>query len=284
MLRLPRSSCRIGKYRDVVEKLNNNEFPTINIGVIYKYDNVEEAYLSIKESLVHAGVSNDLKIKIKWIKAEELEQYKDGRGIYKYFEDVDGVIVPGGFGVRSTEGKIKAIQYIREKKIPFLGICLGLQCAVIEFARNVCKLEGANSVEFDENTQHPVVHFVEGQKDLTIKSGTLRLGSYDCEISKDSLAFKLYGKSQISERHRHRYEVNSDYLEAFSKKGFLVSGVNPQTNLVEIMELDKSQHPFFVGIQAHPEFKSKLQNAHPLFKGLVQASFEFKTAKNTVES
>lgn len=280
MLRLPRSACRISKYREVVEKLVTNGFPEVNIGIVYKYDNMDEAYLSIKESLVHAGVSNDAKVNIRWIKAEDLEQYKDGRGLHKFFDDIQGVIIPGGFGVRATEGKIRAIQYIRDKKIPFLGICLGLQCAVIEFARNVCKMENANSTEFNNETEFPVVNFVEGQEELVNKSGTLRLGSYDCELTKDSLAFELYGKKIIQERHRHRYEVNSDYVEQLEAKGFKVSGRNPGTNLVEIMELDKSVHPYFIGTQAHPEMKSRLQTPSPLFVGLIAAAKKLKSITN----
>lgn len=277
MLRLPRSACRISKYKDVVDKLVNNNFPEITIGIVYKYDNVDEAYLSLKESLVHAGVANDVKVKIKWIKGDDLEPYKDGRGLHKFFDDVHGIIVPGGFGSRATEGKIRAIQYVRDKKIPFLGICLGLQCAVIEFARNVCKMENANSIEFDEHTLYPVVNYVEGQKDLVKKSGTLRLGAYDCELVKDSIVYELYNKKTISERHRHRYEVNPEYVEQYSKKGFRVSGKNPQTGLIEIMEMDKAIHPYFVGTQAHPEFKSRLTNASPLFKGLLSAAIVKKS-------
>jgi CTP synthase len=275
MLRLPRSSCRISKYKEVVEKLIDNNFIEINIGVVYKYDNVDEAYLSVKEALTHAGIANDVKIKIHWIKSDELEQYKDGRGLHKFFNELDGVIVPGGFGARSTEGKIKSIQYVREKKIPFLGICLGLQCAVIEFARNVCKLENANSTEFNANTQFPVVNFVEGQKDLVKKSGTLRLGIYDCELKKDSLSYESYGKKNIQERHRHRYEVNPQYIEQYEINGLKVSGKNPETKLVEIMELDTKLHPFFVGVQFHPEYKSKLTEPAPLFKGLVAAAKKY---------
>ena len=240
----------------------------LKIGVFGKYaSNAVEAYLSLKEALIHAGLANDCKVDIQWIKAEDLE---DGGSAADKFKGLDGIIIPGGFDGRGVEGKIKAIKYARENKIPFLGICLGLQCAVIEFARNVCKLQGANSVEFDKNTPNPVVHFVEGQEKLTKKSSNMRLGAYDCELLKGSLAFNLYGKKNISERHRHRYEVNNEYLEALQNKGLIISGINPDTNLVEMIELEN--HPFFIATQAHPEFKSKLLEVAPLFKGLVAAA------------
>jgi CTP synthase len=276
LFRLGRSSCRIHKYRDFVERYDNQDVETVTVGIIGKYENCDEAYISLKEALTHAAVSQNIKIEIKWINAEDLEKYKDNRGLHKYFEDVDGVIVPGGFDARGVEGKIKAIQYVREKRIPFLGICLGLQMAVVEFARNVCGMNSANSLEFDSTTAHPVVHFVEGQKELKTKSANMRLGSYECELSKDSLAHELYGGKVVSERHRHRYEVNPEYIETYAKKGLRVSGVstaaNGQPGLIEIMELDRSHHPYFIGTQAHPEFKSRLMAAAPLFKGLISAA------------
>ena len=279
LFHLNRSACRIHKYRDVVEKYTNNHLQTINIGIFGKYDNCDEAYISLKEALVHAGIAYDAKVEIQWFKSEELEKYKDNRGLHKYFDSLDGIIIPGGFDVRGIEGKIKAIQYVREKRIPFLGICLGLQCAVIEFARNVCDIQQANSMEFDKTTPDPVVKYVQGQENLTKKAATMRLGAYDCELRKDSLAYELYGVKSIKERHRHRYEVNNDYIEKFEKNGLIVSGVNPQSNLVEIMELSKDIHPYFIGTQAHPEFKSKLTHAAPLFKGLIAAAINCKKAK-----
>lgn len=272
LFRLGRSACRIHKYREVVEKYVANNMPALEIGVFGKYDNCDEAYASLKESLLHAGVANDVKVNIKWIKSEDLEKYKDLRGIHKHFEGLDAIVVPGGFDNRGTEGKIRAIQYVREKKIPFLGICLGLQCAVIEFARNVCGIADADSLEFNKETPNPVIHYVEGQEHLKSKSGNMRLGAYDCELTKDSMSFELYGSKLISERHRHRYEVNPAYIEQYAKKGFKVTGRNPESNLVEIMELDRTLHPYFIGTQAHPEFKSRLMCAAPLFKGLVAAA------------
>lgn len=279
LFHLNRSACRIHKYRDVVEKYTNNHLQKVNIGIFGKYDNCDEAYISLKEALHHAGISYDARIEIQWFKSEELEKYKDLRGLHKYFDNLDGIIIPGGFDNRGIEGKIKAIQYVREKKIPFLGICLGLQCAVIEFARNVCNIQEANSMEFDKTTSEPVVKYVQGQENLTKKAATMRLGAYECELKKESIAYDLYGIKSIKERHRHRYEVNNDYLEIFEKNGLFVSGLNPQSNLVEIMELSKDIHPYFIGTQAHPEFKSKLTHAAPLFKGLIAASIQHQKAK-----
>jgi len=272
LFHLNRSACRVHKYREVVEKYVNNNLPAVQIGIFGKYENCDEAYISLKEALIHAGIANDVKVDIKWIKAEDLEKYKDNRGVNKFFEGLHGIIVPGGFDNRGTEGKIRAIQYVREKKIPFLGICLGMQCAVVEYARNVCKLDGANSLEFDSNTPYPVIHYIPGQETQEKKSGTMRLGAYDCDLTKDSLAADLYNSKQISERHRHRFEVNNEYLSTLEEGGLVVSGRNPATGLVEIMELPREIHPYFIGTQAHPEFKSRLTAAAPLFRGLITAA------------
>lgn len=267
-----RNGVRIHKYRELVEKYLAAELPQVEIAVLGKYDNCDEAYLSLKEAIYHAGVANNVRTHIRWVSAEEMEQAKDLRGVWKHFEGVHGVIVPGGFDGRGIEGKIKGIRYVREKKIPFLGICLGLQCAVIEFARNVCGLAEANSVEFDPKTPDPVIHFVEGQEGLRKKSGTMRLGAYECELAKDSIAWELYKKKLVSERHRHRYEVNGDYLVRLASKGLVVTGKNPESGLVEVMELRRDLHPYFVGTQAHPEFRSRLTAAAPLFQGLIAAA------------
>ena len=262
---LKRNGCKINKYRDLVTKALNLE-EEINIGVFGKYKNSNEAYISLKEALFHAGVANDVKINIKWVNAEELEGKSDSS---KYFKDLNGVIIPGGFDSRGVLGKIKAIKYSRINKIPFLGLCLGLQCAVIEFMRNVCGVKDANSAEFGE-TDNPVIHFVEGQESIKKKSGTMRLGSYDCVLEKDTLAHQLYKKRAITERHRHRYEVNENYVSAMAEKNFIVSGRHPQSGLVEIMEL--KDHPYFIGTQAHPEFKSVFGDPAALFNGLVKAA------------
>ncbi len=275
---LKRNGCRIHKFRDLVQKYLDEEKPTVEIAIVGKYDNCDEAYLSLKEALYHAGVNHSVVVNIRWIRSEDLESAKDLRGVWKYFEGIDGVIVPGGFDARGVLGKIKAIRYVREKKIPFLGICLGLQCAVIEFARNVLNISGANSMEFDMETTDPVVHFVPGQESIRKKSGTMRLGAYDCDLLKDTLAHSLYGKKTISERHRHRYEVNEKYVSQMAAKGFIVSGTHPDTSLVEIMELKREIHPFFITTQAHPEFKSRLANPSPLFYGLISAAITRKFA------
>lgn len=261
---LKRSMCRIHKYRDLVENyINGKEWPVFTVGFIGKYENCDEAYLSMKEALVHAAVNNSAKIKIKWLTAESLDQ--------ESLKDLDGVIVPGGFDKRGVENKIMAIKYCRENKIPFLGICLGLQCAVIEFARNVINLPDATSQEFDLKTEFPVIHYVSGQTDNIKKSGTMRLGAYDCELEKDTIVRELYKKKIISERHRHRLEVNPEYIDRYNEKGFIVSGKNPTSGLVEMMEIKKELHPYFVGTQAHPEFKSRLGEPAPLFDGLIKA-------------
>lgn len=282
---LKRNGCRIHKYRELVEKYVNHEnMPAVNIGIVGKYDNCDEAYLSLKEAVYHAAVEHEVKANIKWIDAKELEQAKDMRGVWKYFEDVDGVIVPGGFDSSGVEGKIRAIRYVREKKIPFLGICLGLQCAVIEIARNLCHLEGANSVEFDKDVKYPVIHFVEGQEKIRKKSGTMRLGAFNCDLVRGSIIHDLYKKTSISERHRHRYEVNTEYVPALEKAQFVTSGVNPDTMLIEMMELDRAVHPFFVATQAHPEFKSRLGSPAPLFNGIVQAAIKSKSEKGQIST
>jgi len=284
--KLERNGCRIKKYRELVERYmdDTRQIPEVEIGVIGKYDNCDEAYLSLKEALYHAGVHNDVRVKIRWVRSEDLEVPKDMRGVWKHFEGIDGVIVPGGFGDRGIEGKIRAVRYVREKKIPFLGICLGLQCSVIEISRNLANLEGANSTEFNPETPHPVVHFVEGQEGLVKKSGTMRLGAYECELGRETLALDLYKKKLISERHRHRYEVNSDYKEKLAAVGFRVAGEHPASKLVEIMELDRTIHPFFIGTQAHPEFRSRLTVPAPLFAGLISAAVARKKSEVTTNT
>ena len=275
---LTRNGVRIHKYRDLVEKyVNSDDLQTVRIAVLNKYDNCDEAYLSLKEAIFHAAVAKNVKAEIVWINADEVEACRDLKCVAKLVENIDGMIVPGGFDVRGVEGKIKGIKYVRENKVPFLGICLGLQCAVIEFARFV-GWEDATSEEFNTNTKHPVVHYIPGQEKITKKSGTMRLGSYSCELAKDSIAYEWYKKKIIHERHRHRYEVNNELvsLESFKNKGFHVTGRNPDTGLIEIMELERSIHPYFVGTQAHPELKSRLMGASPLFVGLIENSLKKK--------
>ncbi|MCK4665759.1 CTP synthase [Candidatus Dependentiae bacterium] len=238
---------------------------TIKIGVVGKYTNIVDSYKSITQSLIHAAAFFNAKAEIKWIESESLE--KDG--FEKDLKDIDGILVPGGFGMRGIEGKINAVQFARENNLPFLGICLGMQAAVIEFARNVCKLKDANSTEWDEKTKFPVIDLQETQKDINSKGGTMRLGSFPCKLKKNSTAYKLYDTNLILERHRHRYEFNNDYKKDFIENGLLVSGVCPKNNLVEIVEL--KDHPFFIGCQFHPEFQSRPLTPHPLFVGFAEA-------------
>lgn len=265
--RLKRNGVNIKKYRSLVEKYcDGKDFPQVTIGIVGKYENCDEAYISLKEALLHAAVANNVRLKIEWLDAEKIETDSN---LSDHVHDMDGIIVPGGFDSRGVKGKIKAINICRETKIPFLGICLGLQCAVIEFAQNVLDLRLANSEEFDKKCEVPVVHFVKGQSENMKKSGTMRLGSYECELEKDSIVRELYKKKLISERHRHRLEVNEAYVAQYTENGFIVSGRNPESNLVEMMELKRDLHPYFVGTQAHPEFRSRLEFPSPLFMGLI---------------
>ncbi|MCE9595846.1 MAG: CTP synthase [Planctomycetes bacterium] len=238
---------------------------TCEIAVVGKYIELHDAYKSIYESLTHAGIASRCKVKIRKIKAEDY--YTKGAEL---LAGVDGLLVPGGFGERGVEGKIRAIQHARETGLPFFGICLGMQCATIEFARNVMGLEGAHTSEFAQDTLHPVIHLMPDQANLSDKGGTMRLGSFDCRLAKDSLARRLYDAELVRERHRHRYEFNNDYRERFVRAGMVLSGVNPERDLVEIVELP--DHPFFVGVQFHPEFKSAPLEPQPLFRGFVAAA------------
>jgi len=242
----------------------------VRIAICGKYTNLHDSYKSIVEAFVHAGVENDAKVELKWLDSEEIGR----NGAEKYLQDVSGLLIPGGFGERGIEGKVIAIHWAREHRLPFFGICLGLQCAVIEFSRQVCCLDGANSTEFDPNTPHPVIDLMETQVHVSQKGGTMRLGSYRCQLTPDSHALHAYKKAEINERHRHRYEVNNHYLEALTAKGMRVAGINPETNLVEVIELP--EHPWFVGVQFHPELKSRVLDAHPLFRDFVRAALEHK--------
>jgi len=241
---------------------------TCEIAVVGKYIELHDAYKSIYESLSHAGIANDVEVKIRKVSAEDLLD-EDGLAC---LEGVDGLLVPGGFGERGLEGKIAAIQWARETGVPFFGICLGMQCAVIEAARHLAGLEGAHTLEHSAHTPHPVIHLMEDQKDVEDKGGTMRLGAYDCTLEPGTLVHGLYGTSQISERHRHRYEFNNAYLTRLREAGLVASGKNRELDLVEIVELPN--HPFFVGVQYHPEFKSSPLVPHPIFEGFVRAAKE----------
>jgi CTP synthase len=254
----------------------------VTIGVVGKYIELQDAYKSVYESITHAGIANNCKVVVRRIDAEDLEK-KNGLALLK---GLDGILVPGGFGDRGTEGKIAAAKYARENRIPYYGLCLGLQIAVIEFARNVLKLKGANSTEFDPKPAHPVINMMEEQKKIIDKGATMRLGSYECALTPGSLAHRAYGADSVRERHRHRFEVNNAYVDQLKKGGMMISGVNPRRNLVEIVEL--KDHPWFLGTQAHPEFQSKPNKAHPLFAAFIAATMKSKkgalaakTAKKT---
>jgi CTP synthase len=254
--------------KNIVEKAVHPK-EKVTIALVGKYTSLLDAYKSIYEALIHAGIENDTKVEIKKIDSEDIEK----KGAQKILDGVSGVLVPGGFGYRGIEGKIKAIKFAREKKIPFLGLCLGMQCAVIEFARNVCGLKGANSTEFKPQTKYPVISLLAEQEKVKDLGGTMRLGAYPCRIKQKTLARRAYGKTLIEERHRHRYEFNNKYKKLFQKKGLLFSGIYPKKNLVEIVEL--KGHPYFIAVQFHPEFKSKPDKAHPLFREFIKAALSF---------
>jgi CTP synthase len=258
----------ISKWAAMVERLRNPE-SEVQIGICGKYIDLKDAYKSIMEAFAHAGAANRASVKLKWISSEKITE----DSAEKHLSAIDGLLVPGGFGERGIEGKIEAVRYARENKIPFLGICLGLQCAVVDYARNVAGLDKANSSEFDEKTPHPVIHLMDEQRNITDKGGTMRLGSYPCRISPGTLAEKLYGTSSIAERHRHRYEVNNDYRDKLGSCGLQFTGLSPDGRLVEIIELPS--HPFFIAGQFHPELKSRPMNPHPLFAGLVGAAIKY---------
>ena len=249
---------------------------SVRIAVVGKYMSLTESYKSLIEALVHGGIANDARVELNCIEAEKIEQ----DGVKGILDQADGILVPGGFGDRGSEGKIRAVRYARENRIPFLGICLGMQMAVTEFARNVCGLTGANSSEFDGKTPHPVIHLMDEQKGIKKKGGTMRLGAYACVLQEHSLALKLYGKKRISERHRHRYEFNNNYRELFNGKGMILSGLSPERTLVEVIEL--KDHPWFVGCQFHPEFKSRPTDCHPLYKGFIKAALQNRLAQSDV--
>jgi CTP synthase len=263
---------RLERWEHVVEKVNNPRHGEVRIGVVGKYVELHESYKSLNEALAHGGIANDVRVRHVFIDSTKLEQ-----GDLSALEQVDAILVPGGFGVRGTEGKILAVRWARERKVPFFGICLGLQMAVIEFGRDVLGLERANSLEFDEQTPHPVVTLMDAQRAVTDKGGTMRLGSYPCRLREGTRARELYGAEVVHERHRHRFEFNNDYRRQYEAAGMIFSGVNPDLGLVEMIELDN--HPHFLGCQFHPEFKSKPFAAHPLFAGFVAAAVRHRDAR-----
>ena len=259
-------------WKDFLGRLKN---PTneVHIGLVGKYVELPDAYKSINEAFIHAGAKNECKVIVKYIHSESLTP----ENAVEKLKGLDGVLVAPGFGSRGIDGKIDAIRYVRENQIPFFGICLGMQCAVVEYGRNVLRLPNAQSTEMDEDTKFPVISMMEEQKKIKNKGGTMRLGSYACDLKKGSKAAAIYGKNSINERHRHRYEFNNKFLEQYETSGMLASGINPENNLVEIIEL--KNHPFFVGAQFHPELKSTVDNPHPLFVNFVAASLSHSKKK-----
>jgi CTP synthase len=247
----------------------------VNIAMCGKYTELPDAYKSVLEAFIHSGVENNAKVNINWVATEDLKTDKDAEQIFK---KIDGILLLPGFGKRGSEGKIISCKYARENKIPFLGICLGLQSAVIEFARNVCGLKDANSTEFNKKTKYPVIDLMESQRAIKLKGGTMRLGAYDCELKVKTKAYSAYGKKKISERHRHRWEVNNRYRDRLEKNGLKISGINSELNLVEIIELE--DHPWYVAAQFHPELKSRVSKAHPLFYQFIKASVKHLNGKS----
>jgi CTP synthase len=272
-LNLRDSAPNLSEWRANVDRIIN-PLNSVSIGVVGKYVELKDAYASILEALGHAGAKNDTKVNVTWINAEELENknYREILDKMREDEKIDGILVPGGFGDRGIDGKINAVCYARENNIPFLGICLGMQCAVIEFSRNVCGLNGADSTEFNEKTEHPVIDYIPEQRDVTEKGGTMRLGAYTAFLENGSLVNTLYNSIEVSERHRHRYEVNPEYHEILRKNGLKISGISPDGKLAEFVELES--HKYFIATQGHPEFKSRPNNPHPLFNGLIKASLK----------
>jgi len=272
-LHLSKQSLNIKKWEHIVNKINKPQ-GEVKISVVGKYVDVLDAYKSIKEAIIHGGIANHLKVNINWVDSETLTCYEDAAKILK---DSNGILVPGGFGVRGIEGKIIAIRYAREKKIPFFGICLGMQSAIIEIGRNVLKLKGCNSTEFEQDTKYPVIALMEEQKNTKNMGGTMRLGAYPCTIKQGTKTYNAYKEKVIFERHRHRYEFNNIFREKYEKAGVIFSGVSPNGLLVEIIEL--KNHPWFIAVQFHPEFKSKPDAAHPLFRDFVNAASKMRKVK-----
>ena len=265
MLRVEDREADLINWKKLVENIKNPK-GVVKVAIAGKYTKLSDAYISVVESLKHAGYADDVKVEIKWINSEECVDMKKCKEL---LSDVQAVVVPGGFGVRGIEGKLNVIRYARENNLPFLGLCLGMQCAVIEYARNVVGIKDANSKEFDENTQNPVIDLMLEQKNVHGYGGTMRLGAYDCVLKQGSKAELAYGETHISERHRHRYEVNNEYIKRIAEKGLVFSGMSPDGMLAEVVELP--QLDWFVACQFHPEFKSRPERPHPLFKGLIDA-------------
>ncbi len=261
------------EWEEMVNRINGLE-EQVTVALVGKYTALKDAYISVLEALNHGGISNQVEVNIRWIDAEQLEKEDDPSMVEKLFAGVHGILVPGGFGERGIEGKIQAVKYAREKKVPFLGLCLGMHCAVVEIARHVCGMDKAHSMEFYAPTPYPVIHLLPEQKDISSKGGTMRLGLYPCKMDESSRAFQAYRETIVYERHRHRYEFNNVYWEDFEKAGVLFAGTSPDRRLVEIVEV--VDHPWFVATQFHPEFKSRPHQAHPLFHDFIAMASSYK--------
>jgi len=279
-LGLPEQPSDVGDWEALVKRLKN-PMDSVRIALVGKYVGLKDSYKSLYEALVHGGIANQVAVDVQWVDAEEIER----DGPERVLAEVDGILVPGGFGTRGSEGKIRSIRYAREKKVPFFGICLGMQLAVVEYARNVCGMAHANSTEFDETTPYPVIYLMERWYDfrkkavqersrMSDKGGTMRLGAYPCVLKRDTSAHEVYGQNEIEERHRHRYEFNNAFREVLEDHGLSVGGFSPDGELVEIVEVPA--HPWFLGCQFHPEFKSRPRNPHPLFRGFIRAALRAK--------
>ena len=269
LLKLPPSERRMDRWESLIERLRVLD-GEVSIGVVGKYVELEDAYKSLREALVHGGIAHGLNTRIHWIEAEHLE----GTADLSELEQYDGILVPGGFGKRGIPGMIRAIQYARESRVPYFGICLGMQCAVIEYARNVAGIEKANSTEFDVSTSDPVIYKLRDLLGVDTIGGTMRLGAYPCELKAESLVTRIYEQSMISERHRHRYELNRAFEQQLTERGLVISGISPDKNFVEVVEVH--DHPWFLACQFHPEFKSRPLEPHPLFRSFVGAAREHR--------
>ena len=273
LLALPANSRKLTEWKRMVKRMKSPR-DEVNIALVGKYTGLQDSYISLNQALVHAGAAHNLKVNFMWIESQDIEE----GGPRDVLKDADGILVPGGFGVRGIEGKIQAVTHARTQKIPFFGICLGMQCATIEYARNVAGLEGANSTEFDKRTPHKVFFKWRELKGITDLGGTMRLGRYQCRLEKGSLAHRIYGRLSIHERHRHRFEFNPAFEQTLARAGLVISGKNPEHNLVEIIEL--GGHPWFFGCQFHPEFKSRPLQPHPVFKSFIGASYAYRAQRD----
>jgi CTP synthase len=264
-LGLPENPPDMGEWQEIVQRIKRSTYE-VAVAVVGKYIDNGDAYISIAESLKHGGIANDARVNLHWIDSETLKK----EDVEERLGGMDAIVVAGGFGARGVEGKINAVQFSRERKVPYLGLCYGMQMAVIEFARNVCGLEDAHTEECVPDAPHQVIHILPEQKDIRYKGATMRLGAFKCQLVAGSLAERLYGAPQVFERHRHRYELNNDYRETLAKHGMICSGISPDYRLVEMIEIP--DHPFFIATQFHPEFKSRPNRAHPLFRGVIEAA------------